>query len=129
MEPLRIVIVEDDVDTRDYMAEVLTSCGHTATICPTMVGAVSYIREVGPDVAILDLRLHGNPRAGREVFDQLQGDPLTVPIRVILCSASGDPILQAHAPALEAAGGGVLAKPFRLADIQALLTRLTSSTA
>lgn len=112
----RVLVIEDDADTREVIAAALEGAGYavTATAEPFV-----NIKKLAPDVVILDLFLHGEAH-GWEQLDILTLDPKTRGIPVILCTA-GLASLEAHRPKLLAMDVHVLEKPFDLAALEAIV--------
>jgi PAS domain S-box-containing protein len=57
--PLRILVVDDNVDAVETMGELLALHGHSVQTCHTPEQALARIRDFSPDVAILDIGLPG----------------------------------------------------------------------
>lgn len=113
----RILVIEDDVDTREVMAAALEAAGYTVTATDQAFG---NIKRQAPDLIILDLFLHGEAH-GWEQLDILTLDPKTRRIPVILCTA-GLASLAAHRAKLLAMDVHVLEKPFDLAALEAIVS-------
>ena len=115
----RIVVVEDDAAFQDLLDTVLTAEGYTVLRWTQGAGADAFIRDIQPDLVILDLWLE-HPQAGSMVLGLLMVDPATRSIPVLICSAYrqllGDQ--EAH---LRAHGYVILDKPY---SIMALLTEI-----
>jgi CheY-like chemotaxis protein len=105
----RILVIEDDGDTREVMTAALEAAGYAVTATAEAFG---NIKKLAPDLVILDLFLHGEAH-GWEQLDILTLDPKTRGIPVILCTA-GRNSLEAHRPKLLAMDLHVLEKPFDL---------------
>lgn len=114
--PRRILVIEDDADTRAVMAAALESAGYavTATEEPFV-----NVKKLAPDLVILDLFLHGEAH-GWEQLDILTLDPSTRGIPVVLCTA-GLASLAAHRAKLLAMDVHVLEKPFDLGALEAIV--------
>ena len=112
----RILVIEDDADTRDAMTAALERAGYMVT---AMADAFGNIKKLRPDLIILDLFLHGEAH-GWEQLDILTLDPKTRGIPVILCTA-GLASLAAHRAKLLAMDVHVLEKPFDLATLEAIV--------
>ena len=57
LDGLRVLIVDDEADTRDLIATVLVRCGAEARTCETAAEALEQIHEWPPDVLISDIGL------------------------------------------------------------------------
>ena len=115
--PRRILVIEDDDDTREVMAVALETQGYLVTATAEAFG---NIKKLAPDLVILDLFLHGEAH-GWEQLDILTLDPATRRIPVILCTA-GLASLAAHRAKLLAMDVHVLEKPFDLGSLEAIVT-------
>lgn len=56
---LRVLVVDDDADTADSVAELLTLHGHTVYVALDGASALSRAEAEWPDVVLLDLRMPG----------------------------------------------------------------------
>jgi CheY-like chemotaxis protein len=58
--PCRVLIIDDDEDTREALSEALTDAGLLVDAVATGAAALRRIEEAGePDVILLDLRMPG----------------------------------------------------------------------
>ncbi len=113
-----MLVVEDDKDIRESIAEVLEAEGHAVTQMSTARAALGSLDRPGsPDLVLLDLRMPGMD--GLSFLDALQGRPDRERFRVILMSADRAVTHLEHAPGVV----GVLQKPFETDDLLELLTR------
>jgi CheY-like chemotaxis protein len=110
----RIVLIEDDDDTRTTMVAALESDGYTVE---ASADAFGDIRHSKPDLVILDLFLHGES-AGWQQLDILTLDPATRGIPVIICSAAIASLGSAREK-LAMLDVAVLEKPFDLEQLSA----------
>ena len=67
---LRILIVEDDRDTREGLRQLLTIWGHTVDVAESAAEAIEKARERAPDAALVDIGLPD--RDGFEVARRLR---------------------------------------------------------
>ena len=80
-----IVVVEHDPYLGMLLLEVLTEQGYAVHLWTERQGAVELIRQMRPDLVILDLWLRRRGD-GWQVYEALQADPATAQIPVVLCS-------------------------------------------
>jgi CheY-like chemotaxis protein len=110
----KILIVEDDRDTRQLLKIRLESQGYETASAADAVGAISAAREERPDLILLDMGLPGGD--GVVVMERLKTFPALEAIPVIVVSAR-DPSPTA-ARATDAGAEAYLQKPI---DVLALL--------
>ena len=115
--PQRIVIVEDNADSRELMSEILCEQGHTVdTAGDGMAGVAALVREPYADVGIVDL---GLPKLdGFELARRVRSARGREPFLIAL-SGYGRP--QDRKDALEAGFDVHLVKPVDVAEISRLL--------
>ncbi len=118
-----IAVINDDTAFLELMRELLeTEEGYRVQICREADRAYAFVKELRPDLVILDIRV-GHEEGGWQILELLTLDPATRPIPVIVCSAALHSLAE-HEPLLEQYGCQVLAKPF---DLDALLTKVQSA--
>jgi CheY-like chemotaxis protein len=110
-----IVVANDDVLMLDLMKELLTDEGYQVTLIRESRKAYQLIKELAPDLVILDIRM-GNELTGFELIALLMLDPATRRIPLIVASADSR-ALQEHADQLAHHNILVVAKPFDLEDL------------
>jgi CheY-like chemotaxis protein len=113
----RIVLIEDDDDTRTAMTAALEADGYEVQASAEAFGD---IRHAHADLVILDLFLHGES-AGWQQLDILTLDPRTRGIPVIICSAAIASLGFARTK-LAALDVAVLEKPFDLEQLGAAVS-------
>jgi len=89
----KILIVEDDADTRESMAVVLQGRGHTATCVPNGREALMAVLADPPDVVLLDLLM---PEMDGTSFVEVLRSYLrvrTLPV-VVLTGVIGSPMAE-----------------------------------
>ena len=120
VDPLKVVVVDDDEDVRTALRRLLRSMGHDVEL---FASAEDY--EDCPsdaDCMILDLRLPG--LNGYELRERLRLRGSVIPIVFITGDGGpspGDSVAHADTP--------TLAKPFNDSDLLAAITRAVSSCA
>jgi CheY-like chemotaxis protein len=113
-----ILIVEDDRDSRELLAEALLDEGYGVGLAEDGAGAISYLRShEPPDVILLDWRM---PKSDGTEFCRLQqADPDLSRIPVVVMT--GDMWLDASSRELGIAE--VLVKPIDLGRLLELVAR------
>src|SRR6185437_2800195 len=81
--PMRVLVVEDNADAADMLAELLRQQGHMAEIAGDGKTALEAVRRLCPDVALVDIGLPGMD--GYEVARRVRaacpnGPPLLVAV-------------------------------------------------
>lgn len=82
MRPLRIVIADDDRDAVLMLTTLLRDEGHEVHIAYTGDGVMPLMREVEPDVVILDIAMPG--QSGFTVAREIAALPGTRPLVIAL---------------------------------------------
>ncbi len=122
----RIVVVEDDAAFQDLLDTVLTAEGYTVVRWTQGAGADVFIRDVQPDLVILDLWLE-HPQAGSMVLGLLMVDPVTRYIPVLICSAYRQ-LLGDQEAQLRTHGYLILDKPYQIEELIAHVHTLLGGT-
>ncbi len=104
----RIAIVEDDADINRLLCLTLEGAGYEAHAAADGTAGLALIRAVTPTAVILDLMLPG--MGGLDICRELQRDPLTADIPVIMLTARGEEI--DRVVGLEMGASDYLVKPF-----------------
>src|SRR5690606_13154016 len=109
----RVVLVDDNVDAAEILAQSLTLLGHTTWVAHDGASALALLREVKPDVALVDLGLP--VMDGYELASHVTRDPALTALRLIALTGFGGD--QERARTQAAGFRGHLVKPVRLAEI------------
>jgi DNA-binding response OmpR family regulator len=112
-----ILVVEDDPDVRDLLSRRLVHLGHQVLAAGSGEEALELAEESPPSMVVLDIRLPGID--GWEVLRRLRSSPATSTAGVLVVSVL-DPT--DNHPEVD----GYLIKPFRIASIDRLVTRILS---
>lgn len=81
-----VVVVDDDADTLDFLELLLSLEGFQVVACAHDAGVGDIIREVRPDLVLLDLQTPTDRRAGLVLLRQLRADAGTATTKVIVMS-------------------------------------------
>ena len=122
MQPLNVLVVEDDPDTRAGMRKVLVEAGFTVTEADDGLRALDIVSRQPFDAIVCDLRLPYLPGGG--FYEELlQRDP-DLANRVIFVSAI------AHDPAvrrfLDGTGRPYLQKPYEVKELIEAVKRVAA---
>jgi two-component system, OmpR family, alkaline phosphatase synthesis response regulator PhoP len=121
----RILVVEDDPDIAQLIAQYLTGAGHGVECLTSGWEVVPRLRRDPVDLVILDIMLPGLD--GLRVCGAMRADPTTAAIPVIMLTARGEEADRVSG--LEQGADDYVTKPFSpkelTARVGALLRRLT----
>jgi len=90
----KIVVVEDDPEIRDLEMFLLASEGFDVVPVANGLDAYEVIKREDADLVVLDLMLPG--KDGNAVLDELEADPETANVPVIVVSAFTEKLGQAQ---------------------------------
>lgn len=120
----RIAVIDDDAIFVELMHDLLANGeGYDVVSAPHWLRSVEFVKEVRPDLIILDLML-GRGQTGWGVLDLLREDPTTAPIPVILCSAAAPALRETSTPCTGHGAVVPVAKPFDVDDLLEVVQRL-----
>lgn len=107
----RIVAAEDTPITSLFLHEALTRAGAETRMAGDAAGALALLREVRPDLLLLDMRMPGG--TGLSVAEAVRGGEAGVPadLPILILSAATSPEQEAEADRLRI--NGRLLKPIR----------------
>ena len=116
----RVMIVDDDVDTRELYAWAMRAAGWLVETVPDGMTAIVQAATFAPDVIVMDL--HMPVLDGYEATRRLRADDATHDVPVVVCTAFSGAAAEA---ASRAAGGTTfVAKPFDAESMRELLERI-----
>ena len=115
---MRILVVDDDDETLEFVSRALERDGHRVTAAQTPAEAVARLGDAGPDLIVLDVML--GEASGLDLCATLRRTGCMVPI--LFLSARG--AVNARVDGLDAGGDDYLAKPFALRELLARVRAL-----
>jgi len=111
---IRILIVEDDADSRELLRQIVTSFGATVRVAEEGHEALAIAAVWTPDLILADLRM---PKMdGAELYTRLQAERPAMAERVLFLS--GDITQLAGRGLAPVARERVLVKPVELAELE-----------
>jgi DNA-binding NtrC family response regulator len=115
---LRVLFVDDEAPLREFMRTELPRLGHEVTVCQDGRMALKVLEKSIFDAAILDLRMPGI--SGLEVLEHLKKVSPDTEAVVMTGHAS----IETATMAMRLGAADYMTKPCKLADIEAVLTRM-----
>lgn len=109
----RILIVDDDPDSRTILTCILESGGYEVGVANDGFEAIKEIGDHPPDLVLLDVMMPG--KNGFEVCESVKSNPKISHIFIIMISAKSDPISQGRALSLGASD--YLTKPINPSEV------------
>jgi CheY-like chemotaxis protein len=119
------LVVDDERDVAESLAELLRQDGHEVDLCHGGVAALEQVRRRDYDLILLDLRMPDMD--GTRVYAALGEATPPLDGRVVFCS--GDTLSPGSAAFLERTGALVLPKPFSMDDVTRVLRQHAARTA
>jgi DNA-binding NtrC family response regulator len=119
MDRARVLVVEDDGQVRDFVAEALTQWGYDVTAAGDGAEAVTLLDGRLFDVALLDISLPG--KNGLEILEGIKGRDSAVEVVMM----TGDPMVSTAVKALKAGAYDYLIKPLNLEELHILMSQLS----
>lgn len=93
--PVRVVLIEDSLALRDLLAEMLADAGGVEIVgsADNEPAAIALLRQLHPDLAIIDLELRGG--TGLKVLAALQSMPACADVpRAVVFSNHTHPLVR-----------------------------------
>jgi DNA-binding response OmpR family regulator len=116
-----VVVVEDDRSLARLAQLNLTAEGYDVIVCSEGDMALAILRQVTPDLVLLDLKLP-TAASGWDVLAFLRQEQRLQPVPVVVLSAWAH--VQDRAQAQAAGANEYLVKPFGVAELLACIRRL-----
>lgn len=119
---MRILVVEDDPQVAEYLAEAIKGVGYEAMVALDGTEALDVLAATQVDGVFLDLVMPG--LSGLAVLAQIRKRHPHLPVVIISGNAEVEGIA---AKADELGAVAVLAKPTALAEVRGILSKLRSA--
>jgi signal transduction histidine kinase len=113
----RVLVVDDNVDSAEMVAELVTAWGHETQLAADGLAAIEIAATFRPDVVFLDIGLPGLD--GYEVARRLRAMPATSASRIVAVSGYGT--AEDRKKTADAGFDAHLTKPVDLAALERLL--------
>ena len=118
--PKRVLIVEDEDNIAIALDYLISREGYEHTRVATGAGAVELIRQMRPDLVLLDVML---PEvSGYEICQEVSMDPALKDVRILMMTARGSAMERRKGMAMGA--DGFISKPFELKQLRAEVRRI-----
>jgi len=119
-EAKRVLIVEDEDNIAIALDYLITREGYEHTRIATGAGAVDLIRQMRPDLVLLDVML---PEvSGYEICQNVRMDPDLAEVKILMMTARGSAMERRKGMAMGA--DGFISKPFELKELRAEVRRI-----
>ena len=118
----RVLLVDDERDTRDLLARALEREGFSTVTAGSAEEALALARATAVDVVVTDIVLGADDRRGLRLMTELRETGLAVPIIVITAYADVDKVKTA----LNDGAAHLLEKPFGARELVAAIERVLS---
>lgn len=116
-EPAAVMVVDDDLDIREIVAEVLSDAGYSVVTAAHGADALELLKSVTPKLILLDLNMP--VMDGFDFRRAQQADPALAKIPTVVMSA----VHRMKERVLELGVDATLEKPVVLRDLLAVVAR------
>jgi CheY-like chemotaxis protein len=118
-----VLVVNDTEEIIELMRDVVEGLGHRVTATTYAPEDLAKVVEIGPDLAILDLRMGGNDNAaGWDLLQKMKLSRQTEHIPVIVCTAATDQVREQEGW-LASKGVKIVLKPFSVDDLELAINK------
>jgi two-component system nitrogen regulation response regulator NtrX len=112
----RILVVDDEAEVRNVLAEFLESLGHDVSEADSGPAALTHVEGNRPDAVCLDLWMDGMP--GLEVLDRLTRTHPELPVVIV----TADPLTDTMQDARARGAFDYVLKPFDFARLASVVS-------
>lgn len=118
-----IMLVDDNEDVRRLLRKVLEAAGHEVVEAEDGAAALEKVREMIPDLVLMDIRLPGE-MDGLETTARLKEDPRLKRVPIVALTAS---VMERDRQQAVAAGcSGFIGKPVDVTELPEMVDRFVS---
>ncbi len=114
-----ILVVDDEKDIRDLIADILRDDGHTARLAWDSTTAYDEINAEAPDLVILDIWLKDSKHDGIDILKTVKRNNPDVPIVII----SGHGNIEIAVAAVRQGAYDFIEKPFNIDQLMVVINR------
>ena len=118
----KILLVEDEDDTRDMLGKALARAGHDALLASNAEEGLELARGARPDVIVTDIVLGSDDRGGLRLLKELRARGLRTPVVVITAYADVEKVKLA----LNGGARHLIEKPFSASELLTAIDGITS---
>jgi DNA-binding response OmpR family regulator len=121
MEHKKILVADDNENIRETLTAILEDAGHTVWTAQNGAEAIRKVREISPDILILDIMMP--ELSGYEVCRIIKNDPDLKKTFVLMLSAKGQADEQERGK--EVGADEYIVKPFNPIELLARINNYT----
>jgi two-component system nitrogen regulation response regulator NtrX len=114
-----ILVVDDEIEIRNMLADILKDFGHEVTLCARGEEAIALNESHRFDLVLLDVYLQGSKNDGIDVLKRVKSIHNDIP--VILISGHGN--IEVAVSAIRQGAYDFIEKPFNINQLQVIITR------
>jgi len=114
-----ILVVDDEADIRDLVADILEDEGHATRTASDADGAFKAVEAARPDLIILDIWLQGSRMDGIEILKTVRRNQPDIPVVII----SGHGNIEIAVAAVKQGAYDFIEKPFTTDQLMLVSTR------
>jgi len=124
--PRKILLVEDEFDTRELLARALSRAGYSALTAENAAAALRVVRDAnGVDLVVTDIVLGSDSLGGLNLMTELRRDGVRTPVVIITAYADVEKLKIA----LNEGAAHFLEKPFRAPKLLEVIERVLKNAA
>ena len=126
----RITVVNDNPDFLDLVRDILHDEAYsTTTIDGDRADALDLIRQSGPELLMIDLRMGSDELHGWDIAQEVRSDSELRGVPVLICSADYQALNELRADLAETHGVATLVKPFSIDELTEAIDSLLAGAA